>query len=60
MTVKELIEKLGEFDPEMEVRIEGFDPTDWRYVNTICGIEVGTGDEDDEDEEFVLINGGDF
>jgi len=61
MKVKELIEELSKFDSEMEVRIEGFDPTDWRYVNTICGIEVGPGDEDDdEDEEFVLINGGDF
>ena len=31
MTVKELIELLQQFDPEMEVRIKGTDPTDWDY-----------------------------
>ena len=57
MTVKELIEELSKFNLETEVRIEGVDPTDWRYVNEIEGIYLGEGDDDLEeydDEDYEL------
>jgi hypothetical protein len=61
MTVKELIEELSKFDLETEVRIEGTDPTDWRYVNEIQGIRLGEGEEDEfYEKEYVLLNGGMF
>ena len=59
MTVKELIEELSKFNLETEVRIEGTDPTDWRYVNDIQGIRLGEGEEDEfYEKEYVLLNGG--
>ncbi len=73
MTVKELIEKLSKFDPKSEVKIEGVDPADWRYINDIHDIEVITLNDDMYNEEdydengnvlesskVVIINGGDF
>ena len=61
MTVKELIEELSKFNLETEVRIEGTDPTDWRYVNDIQGIRLGEGEEDElYEKEYVLLNGGMF
>ena len=61
MTVKELIEELSKFDLETEVRIEGTDPTDWRYVNDIKGIRLGEGDdlEEYDDEDYELDEDGD-
>ena len=60
MTVKELIEELSKFNLETEVRIEGVDPTDWRYVNEILGVEVGEKDfEEYNDEDFELDEDGD-
>jgi hypothetical protein len=59
MNVKELIEELSKFDLETEVRIEGIDPTDWRYVNDIEGIELGELDYDDyDDEDYELDEDG--
>jgi hypothetical protein len=73
MTIKELIEKLSKFDPKSEVKIEGVDPADWRYINDIHDIEVITLNDDMYNEEdydengnvlesskVVIINGGDF
>ena len=62
MTVEQLIEELKQFDPKTEVRIEGTDPTDWRYVNEIEGIRLGEGDDDLEeydDEDYELDEDGD-
>jgi hypothetical protein len=60
MTVKELIEELSKFNLETEVRIEGVDPTDWRYVNEIQGVELGEKDfEEYNDEDFELDEDGD-
>jgi len=60
MTVKELIEELSKFNLETEVRIEGVDPTDWRYVNEILGVELGEKDfEEYDDEDFELDEDGD-
>ena len=60
MTVKELIEELSKFNLETEVRIEGTDPTDWRYVNDIQGIRLGEGDlEEYDDEDYELDEDGD-
>lgn len=60
MTVKELIEELSKFDPETEVKVEGTDPTDWRYVNDIEDIELGELDYDDyDDEDYELDEDGD-
>ena len=59
MTVKELIEELSKFDLETEVKIEGIDPTDWRYVNDIEGIELGEKDyEEYDDEDYELDEDG--
>ncbi len=60
MTVKELIEELSKFNLETEVRIEGVDPTDWRYVNEILGVELGEKDfEEYNDEDYELDEDGD-
>jgi hypothetical protein len=60
MTVKELIEELSKFNLETEVRVEGVDPTDWRYVNDIQGIRLGEGDlEEYDDEDYELDEDGD-
>jgi len=60
MTVKELIEELSKFNLETEVRVEGTDPTDWRYVNEILGLELGEKDfEEYNDEDFELDEDGD-
>ena len=59
MTVKELIEELSKFNLETEVRVEGMDPTDWRYVNEIEGIYLGEGDlEEYDDEDYELDEDG--
>ena len=61
MTVKELIEELSKFNLETEVRVEGMDPTDWRYINEIEGIRLGEGDdlEEYDDEDYELDEDGD-
>ncbi len=73
MKVEELIEKLSKFDPKSEVKIEGVDPADWRYINDIHDIELiilhdDFYDEEDYDEngnvlessKVVILNGGMF
>lgn len=63
MTVQELITQLQQFDPNMEVRVKGTDPTDWEYQNEIeCVVEDISNWEDDMDEEvkIVVIDGGMF
>ena len=61
MKVKELIEKLSQFNPETEVRIEMTDPTDFRYVNEVDDVELGEKDYDDySDDDFELDEDGEI
>lgn len=74
MTVKQLIAKLNKFDPNMEVRVKGTDPTDFEYQNEIECIEedVTNWEEEMDDVEWdddgnviagkkiVVIDGGMF
>jgi len=70
MKVKELIKELSNYDPELEVRIEGTDPTDFACFNEVediyqFGFPQGTLDDNeiyDENirQEVVVINGGLF
>ena len=63
MTVKQLIAKLSKFDPNMEVRVKGTDPTDWEYQNEIeyVGEDISNWEDDmDEEVKIVVIDGGMF
>ena len=74
MTVQELITQLQQFDPNMEVRVKGTDPTDFEYQNEIERIEedVTNWEEEMDDVEWdddgnviagkkiVVIDGGMF
>ena len=63
MTVQELITQLQQFDPNMEVRVKGTDPTDWTYQNEIECIEEEVTNWEEEmddvewDEEGNVISG---
>jgi hypothetical protein len=60
MTVEQLIEELKQFNPKTEVKIEGTDPTDWRYVNDVEDVRLG--DDDSEmytDEDYEVDEDGD-
>jgi hypothetical protein len=61
MTVKQLIEKLQEFDPETVVVGTCTDPTDFTYINTIESVELGDPidsngnsyfEDEDEDKDY--------
>jgi hypothetical protein len=62
MTVKELINHLGKFNPETKVMFSHTDTTDWTVKLDIKKKNVKLGDivsddEDDEDEELFDDNG---
>ena len=64
MTVKELIKQLEKVkDKELEVVIQGMDPTDYVYYNEIemLGVEkVYLSEDDDKKTKVFIIDGGDF
>ena len=62
MTVKELIDHLGKFDPQTKVMFSYTDTTDWTVKLDIKKKNVKLGDivsddEDDDDEELFDDNG---
>jgi hypothetical protein len=64
MTVKQLIKQLEKVkDKELEVVIQGTDPTDYVYYNEIemLGVEkVYLSEDDDKKTKVFIIDGGDF
>jgi hypothetical protein len=63
MTVKELINQLSLIENQnLEVLVRGTDPTDFTYHNDIENVEVEYvyNEITDEEEEFVVIDGGEF
>lgn len=64
MTVKQLIKQLEKVkDKELEVVIQGMDPTDYVYYNEIemLGVEkVYLSEDDDKKTKVFIIDGGDF
>ena len=64
MTVNELIKRLERVkDKELEVIIQGIDPTDWTYYNEIenIGVEkVYLSEDDDKKTKVFVIDGGMF
>jgi hypothetical protein len=63
MTVKELIEVLEKVEnKDLDVIVQTTDPTDWTYNNDVeyTGVEsVYLNDDDDDETEVFVINGGD-
>ena len=64
MTVKQLIKQLETVkDKELEVVIQGMDPTDYVYYNEIemLGVEkVYLSEDDTKKTKVFIIDGGDF
>jgi hypothetical protein len=64
MTVKQLIKQLEKVkDKELEVVIQGTDPTDYVYYNEIemLGVEkVYLSEDDNKKTKVFIIDGGDF
>ena len=67
MTVKELIKRLEKVkDKDIEVIVEGTDPTDWVYYNLVESVGVRKIHLDEEDEmndiktKVFVIDGGMF
>jgi len=64
MTVNELIKLLEKVkDKEVEVIIQGIDPTEYVYYNNIenLGIEkVYLSEDDDKKTKVFIIDGGEF
>jgi hypothetical protein len=64
MTVKELIKKLEKVkDKDLEVIVQGIDPTDYIYYNDVdsVGVEkVYLSEDDDEETKVFIIDGGMF
>ena len=64
MTVNELIKRLERVkDKEVEVVIQGIDPTNYVYYNNIenLGIEkVYLSEDDDKKTKVFIIDGGEF
>jgi hypothetical protein len=64
MTVRELIKELEKVkDKNIEVIVQGVDPTDWTYYNDVedVGVEKVYLSEDDDDKTKVfIIDGGMF
>jgi hypothetical protein len=64
MTVNELIKRLERVkDKEIEVIIQGIDPTDWTYYNEIenIGVEkVYLSEDDNKKTKVFIIDGGRF
>lgn len=64
MTVKQLIKELEKVkNKELEVVIQGTDPTNYVYYNEIemLGVEkVYLSEDDDKKTKVFIIDGGDF
>lgn len=64
MTVKQLIKQLEKVkNKELEIVIQGTDPTDYVYYNEIemLGVEkVYLSEDDDKKTKVFIIDGGDF
>ena len=64
MTVKQLIKQLEKVkNKELEVVIQGTDPTDYVYYNEIemLGVEkIYLSEDDDKKTKVYIIDGGDF
>jgi hypothetical protein len=64
MTVKELIKKLEKVkDKDMDVIVQGIDPTDYIYYNDVDGVgveKVYLSEDDDEETKVFIIDGGMF
>jgi hypothetical protein len=64
MTVKELIKKLEKVkDKDLEVVVQGIDPTDYIYYNDVEGVgveKVYLSEFDDEETKVFIIDGGMF
>ena len=64
MTVKELIKELEKVkNKELEIVIQGTDPTEYVYYNEIemLGVDkVYLSEDDDKKTKVFIIDGGDF
>jgi hypothetical protein len=64
MTVKELIKELKKVkNQDLEVVIQGIDPTDWVYYNEVEGVgveKVYLSEDDDDETKVFIIDGGMF
>jgi hypothetical protein len=64
MTVKKLIEQLSKLNPELDIIIQGTDPTDWTYYNDVVGKvreqNVYLSENDKKKTKVVIIDGGCF
>jgi hypothetical protein len=64
MTVKELIKKLEKIkDKDLEVVVQGIDPTDYVYYNDVEGVgveKVYLSEDFDEKTKVFIIDGGMF
>jgi hypothetical protein len=64
MTVKELIKKLEKVkDQNMDVIVQGIDPTDYIYYNDVDGVgveKVYLSEDDDKKTKVFIIDGGMF
>jgi len=64
MTVKELIKRLEKVkDKEIEVIVQGIDPTDYIYYNEVDGVgvdKVYLSEDDNSKSKVFIINGGMF
>ena len=64
MTVKELIKRLEKVkDKDIEVIVQGVDPTDYCYYNEVDGVgveKVYLSEDDDKKTKVFVIDGGMF
>ncbi len=64
MTVKELIKRLEKVkDQEIEVIVQGIDPTDYTYYNDVEGVgveKVYLSEDDNKKTKVFIIDGGMF
>ena len=64
MTVKDLIKRLEKVkDKDLEVVIQGVDPTDYIYYNEVDGCrteKVWLDEDDDKKTKVFIIDGGMF
>ena len=64
MTVKELIKRLEKVkDKDIEVIVQGVDPTDYCYYNEVDGVgveKVYLNEDDNKKTKVFIIDGGMF
>jgi hypothetical protein len=64
MTVKELIKRLEKVkDQEIEVIVQGIDPTDYTYYNDVEGVgveKIYLSEDDNKKTKVFIIDGGMF